>query len=311
MASPVILYPILWNYVLLNETFQYYDFTAVLLCTIGLYLIIKEKFGLFLIVIFIGLLNKESAAYLIFSYLLFNYKIVFTKKIIFNTAIIAVMIITFKVVLGYIFKNNPGYPYETGYSGNLEIISNLFSNRIYLRSIVLNFGALYVFVILLFASGAWKRFPKRKLVMVNLTIVPYYIFGIYLTYICEVRVYAELIPMITTLFIIYLSNFKVINLQPVSGFVGAPAAVDAAAIKENTAYGNLEKQVSFDKYIETYKKEIQGSINFIGQDVDFFIELKANLLLDIAGKYLGCPGKSKHLISEAAWGLLTGFYSKK
>jgi hypothetical protein len=213
----VILYPVLWNYILLNETFQYYDFTAILLCTLGLYFIIREKFGIFLLILFIGLLNKESAAYLIFSYLLFNYKSIFTKKIIFNTAVIVTMIITVKITLAFIFKDNPGDNVEITYAGNLEIISNLFNNRIYLKSVALNFGAIYLFVLLLFLTGAWKRFPDRRLVFINLTILPYYILGMYVTYICEVRVYAELIPMITTLFLIYLSKIKKLNLQPVTG----------------------------------------------------------------------------------------------
>jgi hypothetical protein len=215
--APVILYPILWNYILLNETFQYYDFTAVLICTLGLYFIVREKFGIFRLILFIGLLNKESAAYLIFSYLLFNYKNIFTKKIIFNTAIIAAMIILVKVALGYIFKNNPGDNVEITYGGNFEIISSLFSNRIYLRSIALNYGALYIFAVMLFVTGVWKKFPDRRLVLLNLTIVPYYILGILVTYISEVRVYAELIPMITTLFLIYLSSFNKLNLKPVGG----------------------------------------------------------------------------------------------
>ena len=41
-------------------------------------------------------------------------------------------------------------------------------------------------------------------------------------------------------------------------------------------------KVIFDDYVHTYKKEVQGSINFIGQDVDFFIELKAKLIVNIA-----------------------------
>lgn len=40
----------------------------------------------------------------------------------------------------------------------------------------------------------------------------------------------------------------------------------------------------FSAYVETYQKEVQSSINFIGQDVDFFIELKANLIKSIAGR---------------------------
>ena len=47
-----------------------------------------------------------------------------------------------------------------------------------------------------------------------------------------------------------------------------------------------EGQVSFDDYIDTYQKEIQSSIGFIGQDVDFFLRLKGNELIELADKYL-------------------------
>jgi SAM-dependent methyltransferase len=43
----------------------------------------------------------------------------------------------------------------------------------------------------------------------------------------------------------------------------------------------------FSNYVDTYQKEVQSSINFIGQDVDFFIELKANLIKSIAEKFFG------------------------
>ena len=47
-----------------------------------------------------------------------------------------------------------------------------------------------------------------------------------------------------------------------------------------------DAQVSFDDYVDTYQKEIQSSIGFIGQDVDFFLRLKANKLIELADKYL-------------------------
>jgi len=52
---------------------------------------------------------------------------------------------------------------------------------------------------------------------------------------------------------------------------------------------NKDKQneISFDDYVDTYKKEIQNSIDFIGQDVDFFIEIKAKLLLELAKRFIG------------------------
>lgn len=65
-----------------------------------------------------------------------------------------------------------------------------------------------------------------------------------------------------------------------------------------------EKQVSFDDYVETYKTEVQDSIGFIGQDVDFFIEVKAKLLLKLARKYLGDLNKIKALDIGSGVGLV-------
>lgn len=214
--APVILYPILWNYVILNQSFQYYDFTSILLFTWGLYFITRENLTGFFIIFIIGIVNKETAGYLIFAYMLYNYKSIFTTKVILNTAILSVLFIGYKVLLSYIFKDNSGDNFEVGYYENIRIVKELFSNKILLKNIALNFGGLYIFVILLFITGAWRFFPDKRLIYINLVIIPYYIFGIYITYITEVRVYTELIPMITTLFLIYLSGFKRLNLQPVT-----------------------------------------------------------------------------------------------
>lgn len=213
-VAPVILYPILWNYVILNQSFQYYDFTSILLFTIGLYYIVNENFKKLLILFVIGLLNKETIGYLIFAYMLYNYKSIFTVKIITNTALLGILFIAWKLLLNYIFRDNPGDSFEVGYYENIRIVKELFSNKVLLKNLALNFGGLYIFVILLFVTGVWKKFQQKNLLLVNLAIIPYYIFGIYITYITEVRVYTELIPMITTLFLIYLSTLKKLGLKP-------------------------------------------------------------------------------------------------
>jgi hypothetical protein len=212
--TPVILYPMLWNYIILNQSFQYYDFTAILLFTIGLYYIVRENFLALIITFIVGIINKETAGYLIFAYMLYNYKSIFTRKVIVNTAILGIIFVGWKLLLNYIFRNNPGDSFEVGYYENIRIVKELFGNKVLLKNLALNFGGLYIFVILLFVTGAWKKFPNKKLLFINLVIVPYYIFGIYITYITEVRVYTELIPMITTLFLIYLSGFQKLGLQP-------------------------------------------------------------------------------------------------
>jgi SAM-dependent methyltransferase len=50
---------------------------------------------------------------------------------------------------------------------------------------------------------------------------------------------------------------------------------------------NEKKQVSFDDYIDSYKSEVQSSIGFIGQEVDFFLDIKAELLVKLAEKNFG------------------------
>ena len=212
--APIIIYPMVWNYILLNQTFQYYDLCAVLFFLLGLYFIINGNFKLFLIVFVLGLFNKESAVYLIFAYLLFNYKSIFKPKIIINTVILAVIFIAVKSLLAFIFRNNEGATFELGLPVNIDIIKNIFRNRIYAKNISLSFGGLYIFALLLFISGRWKKFPDLKLVFVNLAVVPYLLLGIFLIYFTEVRVYAELIPMFTTLFVIYLSTFEKLQLKP-------------------------------------------------------------------------------------------------
>jgi SAM-dependent methyltransferase len=75
---------------------------------------------------------------------------------------------------------------------------------------------------------------------------------------------------------------------------------------------NEHKPVSFDAYVETYQKEIQRSIGFIRQDVDFFIELKAGIIKKLALKNFRNPAEIKILDIGSGVGLtdshLSGFF---
>jgi hypothetical protein len=214
--SPVILYPMLWNYIILNQGFMYYDFTSILIFTIGLYFILKEKFGYLLIVFIVGLVNKETIAYLGFAYVFFNYKILFTKKIILNLLLLSAIFVAYKLLLNYLFQNNSGSTVEICFAANKITLKELPYNRVYQKDVFLNFGLLYVPALFIFLTGKWKKFPDRRKVSINLVFLPYLLFGIFIIYFSEIRVYAELIPGVTLLFIVYLSAFKKLNLQPVN-----------------------------------------------------------------------------------------------
>jgi hypothetical protein len=187
-----------------------------LLFTLGTYFIVKNNFKWFLIIFFIAILNKESAVYLIFSYLFFNYRQIFTKKILFNTVILAIIFIAYKAALSYVFRNNPGDDIEFGLWGNVEILKHLTHDFTTVKIIFLNFGLLYIFAVLLFITGRVKHFENRSLVYVNLTIIPYFVIGILVVYFTEIRVYAELIPLFTTLTLVYLSTFEKLRFNNIT-----------------------------------------------------------------------------------------------
>lgn len=207
LCAPVILYPMLWNYIFLNQTYQYYDFTAILIFSLGMYFIIKDNIKWFLIIFILGIFNKETSGYLVFAYMLFNYKILFTKKIILSTAVLIAGYIAVKLLLGYIFRNNEGDQVELCMYENINIIKTFTSNKIYMKHILLSFGVMYLFLFILFLTGRWKRFLPHNLVFINLAFIPNIIIGFFVTYYDEVRVYAEFIPLITTSFFVYLSTF--------------------------------------------------------------------------------------------------------
>jgi SAM-dependent methyltransferase len=47
----------------------------------------------------------------------------------------------------------------------------------------------------------------------------------------------------------------------------------------------------FDSYRESYEAEVQSSIDFIGQEVDYFVEAKARKLVDLTRRWLGDPSR--------------------
>jgi hypothetical protein len=208
--SIIIIYPIVWNYIILNEIFSYYDMTSILFFTIGSYFIAKNKFLSLLIIFFIGLFNKETIAYLVFSYMFFNYSSLFTKKVGLRTTLLVMIFAFVKILLYYRFSNNPGSFVELCYGNNIKIPSLIVTNILFTKAVLLNFGGMYILVILLFFSRYWKEFKtkvNKSLVYINFTFIPFLVLGFFIVYYYEVRVYAEIIPIITTLSIIYLTKF--------------------------------------------------------------------------------------------------------
>lgn len=61
--------------------------------------------------------------------------------------------------------------------------------------------------------------------------------------------------------------------------------MDQEHLKNKETEENSE--IRFDDYVNTYKDTVQDSIGFIGKDVDFFLEIKVHLLMELVEKFIG------------------------
>jgi len=210
--APVIIYPMIWNFVIMNGQFFYMDFSVLLIISLGIYCIISEEYAWLLVVFFLGLLNHPSVGYLIPSFLLFNYKKFLAKKTIIYTTLMSVMYIGIYKLMDYLFPSTAGYFILYNLPRNLSLFT-FFPIHIILRDIILNFGGLHLFAFLFFFTGLWKRY-RGPFLYINLVVI-LYVISVFINFsIEEIRNYITIIPFVVILSLLYLSTFENSFLQP-------------------------------------------------------------------------------------------------
>ena len=204
--SSVIIYPMIWNYVIMNGQFFYMDFSVLLIIILGFYCIVSERYNWLLVVFLFGLLNHPSAGYLIPAFLLFNYKKLLQLKTIIYTLLMSVMYIGTYKIMDYVFQGSAGYFVIYNLPRNLSLFREL-SLHIFARDAFFNFGALHVFLIVFLFSGLWKRY-RGPMLYINLIIVPYVLSVLVNFSIEEIRNYIAIIPFVVILALLFLSTFE-------------------------------------------------------------------------------------------------------
>jgi hypothetical protein len=211
--SAIIIYPMMWNYVIMNGQFFYMDFSILLIIILGFYCIVSEKYSWLLFVFLAGVLNHPSVGYLIIAFLLYNYKRLFTVKTIIYTAIMSVMYIGIYKMMDSYFPSTEGYFIIYNLPRNLGLAHEL-PLHIILRDLIFNFGGLHIFLVIFLFSGAWKKY-KSPLLYINLVIIPYVISVAVNFSVEEIRNYITIIPFVLILALLFLSTFENSFLKPV------------------------------------------------------------------------------------------------
>jgi hypothetical protein len=211
--APIIIYPMVWNFVIMNGQFFYMDFSVLLIMIMGFIAIIKKQHVWLTAIFVIGIFNHPSSGYLIPCFLLFNYNRLLKKDTIFYTILMSVLYIGIYEVMDYYFPNKEGHFIINNLRRNIGIL-NIIPLHIFIRDFLFNFGGLHFILFIFLITGLWKRY-KGPMLYINLIVVPYTVSVLFSFSIEEIRNYIAIIPFILISGLLFLSTFENSFLKPV------------------------------------------------------------------------------------------------
>ena len=168
-----------------------YDFPTLLLFTLGLGLMVRRKWWLFLIVFSIGCLNKETTILLtmVFTIYYFGRWSLISRKmyILLLLSQFSVFLLT-RVAFSWVFRNNPGSMLEFHLlDHNVEQLSRPFSPII-----------LLCLLIIIFITYKWSEKPTFLKVALCIA-APLLLTTLFFGFLDELRDYYELYPILVLL----------------------------------------------------------------------------------------------------------------
>ncbi|MEW5875804.1 MAG: hypothetical protein AB1752_11575 [Candidatus Zixiibacteriota bacterium] len=222
ILSFVVFYALVWNYLLAQDIpiLLPYDLPGVAFFTLGLALLQRRRWAWFYPVFVVGCLNRETMIFLTLALVAVEFGRRPVKDWIAHAAVQAVIWIAVKAVVGYVYRGNPGSPFEFYHVGtrisHLQTNLEMFAHPMNLLLVLSNFGFAWV-VMLVGRRRIASPFLRRAL-----WIIPPFLLTLLLgTNINENRLYGELIPLVMTVSLLVVSH-TLRALAPTTTPVSAP-----------------------------------------------------------------------------------------
>jgi hypothetical protein len=198
LLSLVIFYPLTWNYIILSHLYFAADLPAIAFFLLGLVYALERRWVYFYPLFFLALFNRESIIFVVPAYLLLilpTKRDSATLRTLLGHVVLQLTLFAFvKGLLLYIFRNNPGNAFNDMFAGNVTIVHQLFHGRYQTWGYTITcFGGLHILSLLLLR---WVPRELRPLYLL-FPIVGAVMFMVGL--LTEVRIYGELVPIVTLL----------------------------------------------------------------------------------------------------------------
>lgn len=210
LLALLILVPLVYNYTVLQNLYYPYDMPEMALFTLGLILILRQEWVLFYITFVIAVLTRETSGLLILALVLALYDKLPLRKLGLHVVVLVAIWGLIRNVVARIFQFNGGGLYEVHFMENLRYLYGALDFEPAAISTLMVFGGFLPFVLL-----SWRQQPsllKRWLLMG----IPFFAFILYTAVIREVRVFTEMVPIVTACAMVpFLMPFKINVVEPV------------------------------------------------------------------------------------------------
>jgi hypothetical protein len=227
LAALLVIYPMLWNLISVNNLFFFMDVSSVFFMTLCLYLIITKKPGWLLPVFLLGVMNHYSICFIVPAFLLFNRKQLFRPKTVYYFSGLVLIVVAYFGITRMLLPELPAYRDDGFFKWDFERTWRIILHEprhLMIRDLFFNLGGLYIFAIFCFFSPVWNKIKGEytEIFFVNFIHVAFIFlgFGIYIE---ELRCYVSMIPFIIIPAMLFFSQY-----------CGSLLKIDHVVLKENT-----------------------------------------------------------------------------
>ena len=203
LYAPLILLPMVWNYIILSSIHYLDDVPAVLFFTLGLVAISEKKLFRFHLIFIIAVINRETAVFLIPAMFLMQFgkrkiSLLLTHSLLLLVAALAVRLFLNNLVGAG--SSIPASMYEAHFSNNIAVLKRMISGDTQELRMLMTFGGLWLLLPFLI------RKVKSDVMLMTL-LLPVFFAG--MTFVGnlsdEARIFNEMIPVVTAPCILFLA----------------------------------------------------------------------------------------------------------
>lgn len=193
LFAPLILIPMLWNYIISSDIIYPEDIPALLLFTIGLTYLFKKNMLSFSIVFLIATLNRESSIFLLPAMFLIQFKNRKLSDLIIHLTVLAAAWIGIKLLLMHYFGGGIHSSYYINtLRDNLAICKSIFHLEPGGLRLLTLFGGLWLFVPI-----SYRKIPD-KVFFLTLMVPVFFAIMVFVGNLDgEFRIFNEMIPVVT------------------------------------------------------------------------------------------------------------------